>query len=185
MNIEDLKDCMVTSDQVRQKLEEIESKLAIKLGFNGYISGLDVDGTIREYLIYKDCANYLNEDDLVTDWQQTLASHLNDLEEEFPEKLTEFTVFVNLCHYDIKYMMMSFPIKKNEFYQNILNIGEKAIPALLKYINYFHWWAYSLLNDITKTSNIQLPEFPKESAGKVYEVRDYWVKWGKSVGYIK
>lgn len=186
MNIEDLADCMVTSEQVRQNLEEIEAKLAIKLGFNDYIDGLDHDGSIREYLIYEDCANRLNEDDdLVKDWNQTLASHLSDLEEENPEKLIEFTIYMNLCHYDRKYSCMSFPIKKSEYYQNILILDEKAIPALLKYIDYFHWWAYSLLGDITKTANIPLPIFPQESSGKVYEVRDYWVNWGKSVGYIK
>jgi hypothetical protein len=192
MNMDDLTDCMVTFEDVCKKLEKIEAKLAIRENYTGTIEDGTIPITVREYLIYLDINNELEKsghDELVMDWNQTLSSYLNDLEydsKNIPElykKFVEYQVFNNMCHYNSETAGLSFPKINNEWYIKVLNMGEEAIPALLKYIDHFHWWAFSLLFDITKNCNIDVPKLPEDHRGYYDKVKEHWLNWGKDKGY--
>lgn len=191
MEIEDLSDCMDTFEKSLQRLEDIENKLAVLLGgFNGTIPGLDSKGTLREWLIWLDCTEQLHEDgwegaDLVRDWQQSFSWHILYLKDDYPEKYTEWLVYMNLCHYDRKGRYMSFTVVENEYYQEILKLGKNAIPYLLKYIDCFGWAVFSLLNQITEKECILLPIFPTEYSGIYDKVKGYYLAWGKNMRYIE
>ena len=65
-------------------------------------------------------------------------------------------------------------------YQQIIGMGEQAVPLLLEEMRARpdHWdWA---LRSITGSDPV-----PKESWGKLREIAAAWVAWGKTRGYIK
>jgi hypothetical protein len=65
-------------------------------------------------------------------------------------------------------------------YQQIIGMGEPAVPLLLEEMRARpnHWdWA---LRSITGSDPV-----PKESWGKLREIAAAWVAWGKERGYIR
>ena len=65
-------------------------------------------------------------------------------------------------------------------YQQIIGMGEPAVPLLLEEMRARpdHWdWA---LRSITGSDPV-----PRESWGKLREIAAAWVAWGKERGYIK
>ncbi len=65
-------------------------------------------------------------------------------------------------------------------YQQIIGMGERAVPLLLEEMRARpdHWdWA---LRAITGSDPV-----PKESWGKLREIAAAWVAWGKERGYVK
>jgi hypothetical protein len=65
-------------------------------------------------------------------------------------------------------------------YQQIIGMGEQAVPLLLEELQRQpdHWdWA---LRSITGSDPV-----PRESWGKLREIAAAWVTWGKRRGYVK
>lgn len=64
-------------------------------------------------------------------------------------------------------------------YQQIIGLGPAAIPLLLKELQHnLDWWVIAL-HTITGANPI-----PKESRGKLKEMAQAWIAWGKQYGYI-
>ena len=64
-------------------------------------------------------------------------------------------------------------------YQEIIAMGEAAVPLILKELerDLDHW--FFALSRITGANPI-----PKASAGKVREMAEAWLSWGRERGYI-
>jgi hypothetical protein len=65
-------------------------------------------------------------------------------------------------------------------YQEIIALGDPAIPLLLEELKREPDFWFAALRQITG-ANSALPE----SAGKVKEMTRAWIKWGKEKGYIE
>jgi hypothetical protein len=65
-------------------------------------------------------------------------------------------------------------------YQEIVKIGQRAIRPLLLMVrrNPDHW--FPALVAITRANPV-----PAESEGRIKEMADAWIKWGKERGYIR
>ena len=65
-------------------------------------------------------------------------------------------------------------------YQRIVGMGEKAIPLILEELEreLDHW--FPALREIAGVSPI-----PEESKGNLVKMREAWLKWGRSEGYIQ
>jgi hypothetical protein len=64
-------------------------------------------------------------------------------------------------------------------YQNVIGMGEPAIPMILEELRQEpdHWfWALEAIS-------LENP-VPQESMGKVEEMADAWIQWGIKKGYI-
>ena len=77
--------------------------------------------------------------------------------------------------------MLSSPTKKaaHPAYQQIIEMGEKAIPLILRDMQTHpgHW--SMALQAITGENPV-----PKEAAGHVTEVANAWMEWGSKKGYL-
>ena len=64
-------------------------------------------------------------------------------------------------------------------YQQIISLGEKAIPLILEELErqVDHW--FTALHELTGTSPV-----PDESKGNIAEMRQAWLDWGKDEAYI-
>jgi hypothetical protein len=63
-------------------------------------------------------------------------------------------------------------------YQQIIGMGEQAIPLLLGELarEPDHWfWALKVLTGVNPV--------PQESRGKINEMAQHWLRWGKEQGY--
>lgn len=178
MNIEDLSGCIRTYEQQLAILENLEIKIAEKWGIDSHISDINYDGTIRESIIFYQDVH--EECELVRDYHAEFSSYFHYLKDDFSVKHLELDTFINLCNYCHTTGGLSYTNKSNTYYQKILNCGKNnVIPALIKYIN-FGWVVFSLLHDI---SNNDLSDFPKEHAGYLDKVKEYWLNWAKVKGY--
>jgi len=172
MNMDDIKNCIISFEDTCKSLEEIENKLAKRLNI--------IDCNIREKLIDLNLNNELIEDELTEDWHQTYASYLDWLSYN---KYVETRIYECLCCYDYETGGLSFTKRDNKYYQEILTFNHEAIIPLLKNIE-FNWVVFSLLFEITKNCKLQVPEFPKESAGYLDKVTKYWIDFGIKNNYI-
>ncbi len=68
---DDWRDCIITFEMTKARLEAIEAKLAERFGLTG---------DVRAQLIVMDKTNELEEDDLVADWHCELASYYDWIE---------------------------------------------------------------------------------------------------------
>jgi hypothetical protein len=69
---------------------------------------------------------------------------------------------------------------KNPAYQRIIGMGEAAVPLILAELRKRpdHW--FQALSAITGASPV-----PAASRGKIDEMAEAWLEWGKAKGYIK
>ena len=81
---------------------------------------------------------------------------------------------------DTGHLSVEGEIARHEAYQNIIRMGERAIPLILEDLRQepHHW--FIALNTLSGES----PDFPEESRGNIEAQADVWVEWGKSKGYI-
>jgi hypothetical protein len=65
-------------------------------------------------------------------------------------------------------------------YQEIIRMGERAVPLLLAELNHDPDFWFAALRSITGTDPV-----PKESAGKIREIAKAWIEWGREKGLLK
>jgi hypothetical protein len=90
-----------------------------------------------------------------------------------------FTQFAKQWKNESRYMSNTAQMAMLRSYQNIIGMGEPAIPMILEELRREpdHWfWA---LEAITLENPI-----PQEALGKVEEMAKAWVQWGIKKGYI-
>lgn len=63
-------------------------------------------------------------------------------------------------------------------YRRIVAIGEPVVPLILQDLDRSGGDWFQALREITKTNPV-----PAESRGKVREIREAWLRWGREQGY--
>jgi hypothetical protein len=79
---------------------------------------------------------------------------------------------------ETKYMSSLGDMSKRESFQKIVEMGHDAIPFILKELEQEGSHIFYALHLITGENPI-----PKEDAGKIKQICDTWVLWGKAKGY--
>ena len=70
--------------------------------------------------------------------------------------------------------------KKHPCMKAIVDIGEKAVPTILKDIDKEHSWVFTILRELVD----DLPEIPIEIMGKLDSISEFFLDWGIEKGYI-
>ena len=71
-------------------------------------------------------------------------------------------------------------IVNNNAYQEIISMGIVVIPFIFEDLQKEPKFWFEALRILTKTQ----PYVPKSSVGKVYEIADIWLAWGRKNNYI-
>ena len=81
-------------------------------------------------------------------------------------------------HEETAHMSKMFRAAEHPAYQEIIAMGERAVPLLLAELesNGGHWFV--ALHRITGANPV-----PKEDAGRVQKMADAWIAWGRTQGY--
>lgn len=61
----------------------------------------------------------------------------------------------------------------NQYYQEILRMGNSVVPFILKDLSKYNFW-FLALQEITKENPV-----PKEDIGNTKKMREAWIEWGK------
>ena len=94
------------------------------------------------------------------------------LQEKFNTLTTQFIQ-------DTAGMSSTVEMAKHPAYQEIINIGEPIVPLLLKDLqqNPLYWLA--ALRQITQENPVK-----PEQRGKIKQMAEAWLNWGKEKGYL-
>ena len=97
-----------------------------------------------------------------------------DLEAEFQKLARKWKYETG--HFSFVSQMITHPA-----YQSILDMGEPAIPLILKDLQAQpdHW--FPALAAISGES----PQIPDEDRGRIRAISKIWIEWGKTKGYIE
>jgi hypothetical protein len=90
-----------------------------------------------------------------------------------------FAQFAKQWKNESRYMSNTAQMAMLRSYQNIIGMGEPAIPMILEELRREpdHWfWALEAIS-------LENP-VPQESMGKVEEMANAWIQWGIGKGYI-
>lgn len=171
--MDDLKDCILTFQDTYRHLQQIEFNIAIKL---------NIKDNIHKKLLELSDEHKLDDNfDLVKDWHATYSLYIDWLENTEENNIENY-ICSELYLYNQECNVYSFVKTENDHYKNILKLGKRAVPTLLKHLDYFHPWAmFNLLDEIT---NCDFADFPEECNGVLDKVKKYWIEYGNKNGYI-
>lgn len=99
-----------------------------------------------------------------------------------PKTLPVEETFSKLCNKwreDTEFLSSPYEIAMNDSYQQIIGLGEAAVPLILQDLaaTYDHWfWALKAITRQNPASN--------NDAGDVRKIANAWIIWGKQEGYI-
>ena len=102
------------------------------------------------------------------------------MEDSPPDNLQErFKLLVKQWRKDTFFLSSAFQIAEHPAYQEIIRMGEDALPLILQDLNANrgHW--YAALSTITGASPV-----PEEARGRIKLMREAWVVWGRDNGYL-
>jgi hypothetical protein len=109
-----------------------------------------------------------------------IDENLESKEEYSPEQLkVEFTNLASQWTQAVEGMSSTVEMSKHPAYQKIVSMGQAVIPFLLEDLrqNPIYW--LPVLRQITKENPVQ-----PEQRGKVKQMAEAWLNWGKQKGYI-
>lgn len=91
----------------------------------------------------------------------------------------KFNYFAQQWQKDVEGLSSMSQMAKHPAYQEIINMGEKVIPFLLKDLekNPLYW--LTALHTITGENPIK-----SEQKGRIKSMAQAWLDWGKTKGYI-
>ena len=104
------------------------------------------------------------------------AAILENGEDEIQEK---FHKLANQWTQDVEDMSSTVEMTKHPAYQEIINMGQAIIPLMLKDLSHNPLYWLPALRQITQEN----PVHP-EQRGKIKQMADAWLNWGKEKGYI-
>ncbi len=92
----------------------------------------------------------------------------------------EFQKLANQWKYETGHLSIPAQIARHPAYQSIVDMGEQAIPLILKDLQAEpdHW--FSALSGISGES----PHIPDEDMGNMRAMSEVWLEWGKRNLYI-
>ncbi len=97
-----------------------------------------------------------------------------ELEAEFRELAAQWKYETG--HFSFVSQMITHPA-----YQRILDMGEPAIPLILKELQAEPWHWFLALSTLSGES----PHIPDEDRGRIRAISKIWIEWGRTKGYIE
>ena len=93
----------------------------------------------------------------------------------------EFQELANQWRHDTGHFSIVSQMTRHPAYQSIIEMGEPAIPLILKDLQAQpdHW--FPALAAISGES----PQIPEEDRGRMRAITKIWIEWGKTKGYIE
>jgi hypothetical protein len=99
-------------------------------------------------------------------------SHHSKLKEEFTNLASQWT-------HDTEGMSSTVEMAKHPAYQKIVSMGKAIIPFLLEDLDQNPIYWLPVLRQITQVNPVQ-----PEQRGKIKQMANAWLDWGKQEGYI-
>ncbi len=111
----------------------------------------------------------------------TNAPHAQAKREPTTDLEAEFQKLANQWRHDTGHFSFVSQMITHPAYQSILDMGEPAIPLILKDLQAQpdHW--FPALAAISGES----PQIPDEDRGRIRAISKIWIEWGKTKGYIE
>lgn len=79
---------------------------------------------------------------------------------------------------DTRHLSKMEQITSHPAYRRIVEIGEAALPLIFQDLDRSGGDWFQALREITKTNPV-----PPESRGRMSEIREAWLRWGREHGY--
>ncbi|BDA71005.1 hypothetical protein CAL7716_051710 [Calothrix sp. PCC 7716] len=103
-----------------------------------------------------------------------------DVESEVPSEISNrFYILANQWEVEVEGISSTATMSEHPAYQEIISMGNKIVPLLLQELkkNPLYWLL--ALNKITGVNPIK-----PEQRGKVKQMAEAWLEWGKNQGYL-
>jgi hypothetical protein len=104
------------------------------------------------------------------------SKKVNPVSEEIQERFTELA---SQWTQDVEGMSSTIEMVKHPAYQEIINMGKAVIPLMLKDLSQNPLYWLTALRQITQENPV-----PPEHKGKVKQMSEDWLNWGKQQGYL-
>jgi len=104
------------------------------------------------------------------------SGNRNHISQETQEKFTELA---NQYIQDIESMSSTVEMTKHPAYQKIVSMGQPVIPLMLQDLSQNPLYWLPALRQITKENPVQ-----PNQRGKIKQMAEAWLNWGKEKGYI-
>jgi hypothetical protein len=100
-------------------------------------------------------------------------------EDEIIAAQEKFTELASQWTKDVEDMSSTVEMVKHPAYQEIINMGKAVIPLMLKDLSQNPLYWLTALRQITQENPV-----PPEHKGKVKQMAEDWLNWGKEQGYL-
>ncbi len=104
------------------------------------------------------------------------SKKVNPVSEEIQEKFTKLS---KQWIQDVEGMSSTVEMTKHPAYQEIINMGKAAIPLMLKDLSQNPLYWLTALRQITQENPVS-----PEHKGKIKQMAEDWLNWGKQQGYL-
>ncbi|MCY7332558.1 MAG: hypothetical protein LH649_07830 [Pseudanabaena sp. CAN_BIN31] len=104
------------------------------------------------------------------------SKKVNPVSEEIQER---FIKLASQWTQDVEGMSSTVEMTKHPIYQEIISMGKAVIPLMLKDLSQNPLYWLTALRQITQENPV-----PPEHKGKVKQMAEDWLNWGKQQGYL-
>jgi hypothetical protein len=104
------------------------------------------------------------------------SKKVNPVSEEIQKRFTELA---SQWTQDVEGISSTIEMVRHPAYQEIINMGKAVIPLMLKDLSQNPLYWLTALRQITQENPV-----PPEHKGKVKQMAEDWLNWGKKQGYL-
>lgn len=151
---------LTISDEHLLKLQEIANQLNLSI----------------EDLVFLGIENLLTQPEV--DQQKATQYLLNRNTELDPEITNKFYTLASQWQSEVEGISSTTQMSQHPAYQEIISMGTKIVPLLLSELKQNPLYWLSALSEITGTNPIK-----PEQRGRVKQMAEAWLEWGKNQGY--
>lgn len=112
-------------------------------------------------------------------YQLSEISSKNNINSHTQTLSEKFTILATQWIQDVEGMSSTVEMTKHPLFQEIVNMGEAIIPLLLKDLEQNPLYWLPVLRQITQENPVK-----PEQKGKIKQMAQAWLNWGKQQGYI-
>ncbi len=125
---------------------------------------------------------FIGIDNLLTQpeaYQQKTTQYLLNINSELDAEITnKFYTLASQWQSEVEGISSTTQISQHPTYQEIISMGTKIVPLLLSELKQNPLYWLSALSEITGANPIK-----PEQRGRVKQMADAWLEWGKNQGY--
>ncbi|MCP2728333.1 hypothetical protein [Limnofasciculus baicalensis] len=125
---------------------------------------------------------FLGIENLITQpeaYQQKATQYLLNINTELdPEITNKFYTLASQWQSEVEGISSTAQMSQHPAYQEIISMGTKIVPLLLSELKQNPLYWLSALREITGSNPIK-----PEQRGRVKQMADAWLEWGKNQGY--